>query len=71
MWLQLLHISAYRKMIMCLSDQLCLDLKIVGLIPMLTEMAQPAVAPVAHSKFPERKFSSYYFSTSGRLSVRY
>ena len=35
--------------------------KIVGLIPMLTEMAQPAVAPVAHSKFPERKFSSYFY----------
>lgn len=37
-------------MIMCLSDQLCLDLKVVGLIPMLTEMAKPAVAPVALSE---------------------
>ena len=44
-----------------MSDQLCLDLKIVGLIPMLTEMVRTAVAPGALSKFPERKFSSYYY----------
>ena len=45
---------------MCLSDQLCLDLKVVGLIPMLTEIAELAVAPMVLN-ISQRKLSRCHY----------